>query len=139
MDLTLYHCVIQHLSEPPDLAIIQNKQPMPEDWPVVLQSIDRYRKTIESFSVTEGKNTVTCIATLPEVYDKIAALEIGNIVHLIGCETVFDDKRKAYILDVQDVFTLKEYDDLLQERKKAEEERLAWLREEGYLESSDSL
>jgi hypothetical protein len=134
MDLTLYNLLIQQLPEPPDLSIILDRHPMPEEWPVVLEKLETFRKQTRSFQVTDGKRSITCISTLPEVYERVSALELGTIVHLIGCETVFDDDRRTYVLDVQSVCTLKEYDDYLKEQHQREMERLAYLREQDYLE-----
>jgi hypothetical protein len=137
MDLSLYNFLTEHLAEPPNLSIVQEKLPIPEDWPVILSDIEIFRKQIQGFSVSDGSHQVFCISKLPELYNKVATLEVGTIIHLIGTQTLYDDVRKSYIVDVHDIFTLKEYDELLKERQRAEEERLAWLREQDYMGSYD--
>lgn len=135
MDLTLYKLITEQLPDPPDLSIIDNKQPIPEGWPVVLESFQTFRKKIQGFTVSDGKRSVFCISCLPEVYDRVAALELGTIIHLLGTETAYDDERKSYIWDVQSVYTLKEYDTHLKALQKEEMERLALQREQDFLDS----
>ncbi|MBY0404611.1 MAG: hypothetical protein K2X66_11980 [Cyanobacteria bacterium] len=132
MDTTLYQILKDQLPEPPDLSIIQQKHPMPEAWPVILKSVDLFRKKIQAFTVSDGTHSVFCQSVLPEVYDKIASLELGTIIHLVGSETVFDNESKRYVLDIHSVLTLKEYDDHLKEQARQESERLARLREQDY-------
>jgi hypothetical protein len=135
MDLTLYHLITHQLTDPPDLSIIDQKHPVPENWPVVLEGLQTFRKKILGFTVTDGKRSVYCISNLPEVYDRVASLEAGIVIHLIGAETIYDDARKSYILDIQSVLTLKEYDDHLKLLQKEEMERLARLREQDFLDT----
>lgn len=135
MDLTLYHLITHQLTDPPDLSIIDQKHPVPENWPLVLEGLQTFRKKILGFTVTDGKRSVYCISNLPEVYERVASLEAGIVIHLIGAETIYDDTRKSYILDIQSVVTLKEYDDHLKLLEKEEMERLARLREQDFLDS----
>lgn len=135
MDITFYQILKQQLTEPPDLSIIQSKHPLPENWPVLLHSIQTFRKQMNSFTISDGNKTVLCVSTLPEVYEKVTSMELGTIIHLMGADTVYDNDRRAYILDVHSVFTLKEYDDHLKFQQKKEMERLALLREQDYLEN----
>ncbi|MDX2085543.1 MAG: hypothetical protein SFZ03_09160 [Candidatus Melainabacteria bacterium] len=129
-----YDILTQQLSERPDLSVVQQRQPIPEDWPVLLHRVQWFRKQVQQFFVSDGRVSVICRSNLPDVYNKIAVLEIGTIIHLIGCETIYDGEHKCYVADVQDVFTLKEYDDRLKAIHQAEAERLARLREQGFLE-----
>lgn len=135
MDLTLYHCLLSQLPEPPDLAGLENRAPVPETWPLVLKSIETYRKQVQGFTVTDGKSTLTCRSSLAIVYEKVSLLELGQVVHLLGGMAVFDAKEEALCLTVQDIFTLKEYDEHLKEHRLAEEARVAKLREEGFFDA----
>ncbi len=134
MDFTLYNLVISQLAEKPDLSIVQNRLPVPEEWPLVVENISTYRKHLEYFQVSDGQNSAMCFTAVPELQQKIVSMEIGTILHLIGAETRFDDDRKFYVVELQDVCTLKEYDDRLKDQEKAEAERRAWLKSQGYLE-----
>jgi hypothetical protein len=125
MDLTLYRLLTQQLPDTPDLSVVQRRLPVPEEWPLVLKSFQTFRKQMKSFTVTDGTHAAICISGLPELYDKVAAMEIGTIVHLIGAETVFNDEHKGYVLDLHDVYTLKEFDDHLKRLQQAEAERMA--------------
>jgi hypothetical protein len=134
----LYEILIQQLPERPDLSVVQKRQPIPEDWPVLLTRVQLFRKQVQQFVVTDNNVTVICRSRLPEVYDKIVSMELGTIIHLIGTEITFDSERKCYIADVQNIYTLKEYDEHLKVIRQAEEERLAKLREDNFLEEFHS-
>jgi hypothetical protein len=135
MDFTLYNLLLSQLSERPDLRIVQNRQPVPEAWPLVLHSFQTFRKQIQAFTVSDGRHTATIVSRLTDVYDRVATMEVGTIIHLIGSEALFDNDRNCYVLDVQDVLTLKSYDERLKEIRQAEEERLARLEAEGYFQA----
>lgn len=134
MDLTLYNLLTQQLPDKPNVAIVQDRQPLPEAWPLVLKTIDTFRKQVLGFVVTDGQTQLYCTSSLPEVYDRVNAIELGTIIHLIGSETYFSDQQKGYCVDVQTVYTLKEYDSYMKEHQLLEQERLAKLREQDYLD-----
>ncbi|MBY0450034.1 MAG: hypothetical protein K2X01_05350 [Cyanobacteria bacterium] len=141
--LALYTILIQQLSEQPDLSIVQDRQLIPEHWPVILTEILSFRKQIQGFVVSDGKHQVVCVSSLPEVYERVSSLELGTIIHLIDPELRQDEPNRRYNIDVKDICTLKEFDERLKnqqlEAKRAEEERLAWLREQGFLDELDEL
>lgn len=134
LDLTFYNLLTQHLPEKPNLLVVQDRQPLPENWPLVLKSIDTFRKQVLGFIVTDGETDVYCTSTLPEAYNKVNSMELGTIFHLMGAETYFSDQKKQYCVDIHDVFTLKEFDDYMKIQHQQEMERLARLREQDYLE-----
>lgn len=140
--LALYQILIQQLSEQPNLAIVQDRQLIPEHWPVILTEILSFRKQIQGFVVSDGSNQVVCVSSLPEVYERVSSLELGTIIHLIDPELRQDEPNRRYNIDVKDICTLKEFDERLKnqqlEAKRAEEERLAWLKEQGFLDDNES-
>jgi len=125
MDYTLYRNLVQHLPTQPDLSLVRNGQLLPEDWPVVLEKITSHRKKVLSFTVSDGKTAITCTSDVPDLYDRIAATEIGTIIHLLGARTVFSTSHRAYIVRIEDFATLKQYDERLRTVREAEARRLA--------------
>lgn len=130
MDLSLYRILAQQLSPAPDLSIVKQGSLLPEEWPVVLDKILSYRKKVQSFTITDGRTSVICVSDVPDLYDRIAATELGTIIHLLGSRTIFSQNHKAYILQVEDFATLKQYDEHLREIREAEARRLADLHDE---------
>ena len=141
--LALYTVLIQQLSEQPNLSIVQDRQLIPEHWPVILTEILSFRKQIQGFVVSDGQHQVVCVSSLPEVYERVSSLELGTIIHLIDSELRQDEPNRRYNMDVKDICTLKEFDERLKyqqlEAKRAEEERLAWLREQGFLDENEAV
>ncbi len=137
MDLTLYNIVISQLAEAPDLSIVQNKQPIPEAWPLVVKEVSNFRKQLQHFTVFDGKATAFCFTNVPEIEARVAALEIGSIIHLIGAETRFNDEKKCYVVDFEEICTLKEYDNRMKQQVEDEKNRLIWLKEQGYIEENN--
>jgi hypothetical protein len=125
MDLSLYRLLISQLSPQPDLSIVKQGQLLPEEWPVVLERINSYRKQVQSFTVTDGKTSVTITSEVPDLYDRIAGTEIGTIIHLLGAKTVFHQSHRGYILHIEDFVTLKQYDEHMRQVREAEARRLA--------------
>lgn len=125
MDLSLYRLLISQLSLPPDLALVRQGQLLPEEWPVVLERINSYRKQIQSFTVTDGKTTVTVTSDVPDLYERIARTEIGTIIHLLGARTVFNQQTRGYVVAIEDFATLKQYDEHMRRIREAEARRLA--------------
>lgn len=136
--LQLYRLVISHLSDAPDLAIVQDRQPVPEEWPLILRETVTQRGQFQYFVVTDGVRDVQCVTHVPDLQRKVMGLEAGAIIHLIGAEIRFDDTCRAYILDVQDTCTLKEFDTRLKQRQREQAERLAWMKAQGYLDDADA-
>jgi hypothetical protein len=130
MDFSLYRLLIQQVSPPPDLSLVKQGQLLPEEWPVVLEKIITFRKKVQSFTVTDGKISVICMSDVPDLYDRIAATELGTIIHLLGARTVFNQAHRAYLLQVEDFATLKQYDEHLRTIREAEARRLADLHDE---------
>jgi hypothetical protein len=130
MDFSLYRILIQQLSPPPDLSLVKQGQLLPEEWPVVLDKIISYRKKVQSFIVTDSKTSVICTTDVPDLFDRIAATELGTIIHLLGARTVFSQAHRAYILNIEDFVTLKQYDEHLRKIREAEARRLADLHDE---------
>lgn len=129
MDLSLYRLLIQQISPPPDLAIVKQGELLPETWPVVLERISSYRKQVQHFNVTDGKTSVIVTSDVPDLYDRIAATEIGTIIHLLGAKTAFNQQHRGYIVQIEDFATLKQYDEHLREVQEAEARRQAELAE----------
>jgi len=126
MELALYRIIAQQLSPEPDLCIVkQQGQLLPEEWPVILEKITSYRKQVQSFVVSDGKPSLTCISDVPDLYDRIAATEIGTIIHLLGAKTVYNQSQRQYIVRIEDFMTLKQYDEYLTRIREAEAKRLA--------------
>jgi hypothetical protein len=134
LNLTLYQILIDQLPDKPNLSVVQERHPLPENWPVMLKSIDSFRKQVQGFVVTDGENELYCTSNLPEAYNKVNAMELGTIFHLMGPQPYFSDPRKQYCVDIHDVYTLKEFDDYMKHQQQLEMERLARLREQDYLE-----
>ncbi|MCE3234445.1 MAG: hypothetical protein K0Q50_625 [Vampirovibrio sp.] len=130
MDLSLYRILTQQLSPAPDLSLVKQGQLLPEEWPVVLDKIQSYRKKVLSFTITDGKTSVLCMSDVPDLYDRIASTEVGTIIHLLGARTVFSQSHRTYILQIEDFVTLKQYDDHLRAIREAEARRLADLHDE---------
>lgn len=126
MELTLYRILTQQLASEPDLAHIKATGDLfPEAWPVVLERITSYRKQVQSFTVTDGKTSMTCTSLVPDLYDRIAATEIGTIIHLLGAKTFYSQSQRQYNVQIEDFATLKQYDEHLREIREAEARRLA--------------
>ncbi len=130
MDLSLYRILTQQLSPAPDLSCVKQGQLLPEEWPVVLERITSYRKKVQSFTVTDGTTSVVCTSDVPDLYDRIAATELGTIIHLLGARTVFNPSSRTYALQIEDYVTLKQYDEHLRRIREAEALRLADLHDE---------
>ncbi|MBK8189554.1 MAG: hypothetical protein IPK79_03805 [Vampirovibrionales bacterium] len=137
--LQLYRLVISHLSDEPDVAIVQSRQPVPEEWPLILQETATLRGQFQHFLVSDGKRAVQCVTAVPDLQRKVMNMEAGAIIHLIGAEVRFDDATRTYILDVQDTCTLKEFDTRLKQREREQAERLAWMKAQGYLDDAAEL
>lgn len=126
MELSLYRIIAQQLSPEPDLdPIKQQGQLLPEEWPVILEKISTYRKQVQSFIVSDGKTSLTCTSDVPDLYDRIAATEIGTIIHLLGAKTVYNQSQRQYTVRIEDFMTLKQYDEHLTRIREAEAKRLA--------------
>ena len=126
MELTLYRILTQQLSPQPELANVkQQGQLLPEEWPVVLEKINTYRKQIQAFYVTDGKTSLLCTSKVPDLYDRIAATEVGTIIHLLGAKTIYNQSQRHYVVQVEDFVTLKQYDEHLRTIREAEARRLA--------------
>jgi hypothetical protein len=130
MDFSLYRILLQQVSPPPDLSLIKQGQLLPEEWPVVLEKILTFRKKVQSFTITDSKTSVICTSDVPDLYDRIAATELGTIIHLLGARTVFSQAHRTYILQIEDFVTLKQYDEHLRKIREAEARRLADLHDE---------
>jgi hypothetical protein len=130
MDLSLYRILTQQLSPTPDLSRVKQGQLLPEEWPVVLEKITSYRKKVQSFTITDGSVSVICMSEVPDLFDRIAATELGTIIHLLGARTVFSPASRTYVLQVEDFVTLKQYDEHLRQIREAEALRLADLHDE---------
>lgn len=132
-DLTLYQLLLTQLPEPPDLTCVQQRLPLPEHWPVVLKAFDMRRGAMESFTITDGKADAICLSKVPDVVSRLATMEIGTVLHILGGEIRHSDVYKTYVVDVQDICTLKEYDALLKQReretRRKTEKHQAWLEE----------
>ncbi len=137
----LYAAITQHLPEQPDLAIIQQRQPLPEQWPVMLVAIHTQRGWLTSIEVSDGAHTVHCTTTIPDVAKRLMTMESGTIVHVLGGEPRHSEAHSAYVLDIQQVCTLKEYDTLVKTRAEEDQRRAeqqqAWL-EETYGDGTDT-
>lgn len=137
MDFTattaLYQTITQHLSESPDVSIIQQRQPLPEEWPLILTAIHTQRGWLTSVEMSDGEHTVHCTTTIPDLAKRLMTMELGTIVHILGGEARFSEAHKAYVVDIQQICTLKEYDTLLKNRSEEEQRRAeqhkAWLEE----------
>lgn len=125
MDLALYRLLAQQLSPSPDLTIIQQGLPLPEEWPVVLERIETYRKQVQYFTVTDGSVSVICTSTVPDLYDRITGTELGTIIHLLGAKTFYHQQHKRYVTQIEDFATLKQYDEHLRMVQEAEARRQA--------------
>lgn len=126
MELTLYRIITQQLPSEPDLAFVkQQGQLLPEEWPVLLEKIMSYRKQVQSFVVSDGKTSLTCTSDVPDLYDRIAATEIGTIIHLLGAKSVYNQSQRQYTVRIEDFMTLKQYDEYLSRIREAEAKRLA--------------
>jgi hypothetical protein len=130
MDFTLYRLLVQQLSSRPDLSLVKQGQPMPEEWPIVLDKIATYRKQILHFTVNDGKTSIICISDMPDLYERIATIELGTIIHLLGARPVFSPQHQGYVVNVEDFVTLKQYDEHLRQIREAEARRLADLHDE---------
>lgn len=130
MDFSLYHILTQQLSPPPDLSLVKQGQLLPEEWPVVLEKISTFRKKVQFFTITDGKTPLICYSSVPDLYDRITATELGTIIHLLGARTVFDQQHRCYVLHIEDFVTLKQYDEHLRRIREAEARRLADLADE---------
>ena len=126
MELTLYRIITQQLPSEPDLAPTkQQGHLLPEEWPVLLEKITSYRKQVQSFVVSDGKTSLTCTSDVPDLYDRIAATEIGTIIHLLGAKSVYNQSQRHYSVRIEDFMTLKQYDEHLSRIREAEAKRLA--------------
>jgi hypothetical protein len=132
--LPLYQAVISHLPQAPDLSTIQQRQPLPEDWPVMLVSIHTGRGGyLETIEITDGTHTAHCTTTIPDVANRLVSLDAGTVIHILGGETRYSDQHRCYVLDIENVCTLKEYDTITKQRAAADAERAEhqrqWLEE----------
>jgi hypothetical protein len=125
MDFSLYRLLISQLAAPPDLSLVKQGQLLPEEWPVVLEKINSYRKQIQSVAVTDGRTSLTVTSDVPDLYDRLARTELGTIIHLLGARTVYSQPHRGYILRIEDFATLKQYDEHLRRVREAEARRLA--------------
>ena len=130
MDLSLYRILTQQLSPAPDLSHVKQGHLLPEEWPVVLEKITSYRKKVQSFTITDGRSSIVCTSDVPDLFDRIAATELGTIIHLLGARTVFSPASRTYTLQIEDYVTLKQYDEHLRQIREAEALRLADLHDE---------
>jgi hypothetical protein len=141
-NLALYQIITSSLAEVPDLSCIQACEPCPQSWPLLLVEIQTFRRQVLGFVVSDGKRRVFCRTSITEVYNKLAAMGEGAIIHLVGSKPVFFESQKAYGLELDNVISLKEYDDELKQQQKAEAKRLERLRqsldEEGYFAQMES-
>jgi hypothetical protein len=129
--LMLYQLLTAHLPMQPNLAEIQIPRPCPEEWPLLLSRLIYERKRVVGFYVSDAqKNEVFCRSLMVDVYDKVAALEEGAIIHLRGAAPVYVQALNAYGLDVEQVLKLKEYDEEIQERQQKQSQREARLRQQ---------
>jgi hypothetical protein len=135
---SLYQFLLEQLPEKPNLTLVQTPSPCPEPWPLLLKELRMARRQVIGFVVSDGTTQVVCKASVPEVYDKVLALDVGSIIHLRGALPVFMESEKAYGLEIESILTLKEFDDELQRLKAKEDRRKAkmqaQLRRDGYLE-----
>ncbi len=129
----MYAAITQHLPEAPNLAIVQQRQPLPEQWPVMLVAIHTQRGMLTSIEVGDGTHTAHCTTSIPDLAQRLTTMEAGAIVHVLGGEPRHSDAHGAYVLDIQQVCTLKEYDTLVKNRAKEDQRRAeqqqAWLEE----------
>jgi hypothetical protein len=130
MDLQLYRILTQQLASPPDLSRVKQGQLFLEEWPVVLEKINAYRKKIQSFTVTDGQTSLVCMSNVPDLYDRVARTELGTIIHLLGARTVFNQTTRTYTAYIEDFVTLRQYDEHLRQIREAEAVRLADLHDE---------
>jgi hypothetical protein len=126
----LYEMLVQQLPTRPNLSILQDKQPWPEEWPVIFMGMETYRKQIQGFRISDGMRTLVCKSTLPEVYQQIAVMEEGTIFHVLQADTVFDEALRGYTLNVPTVMTLRQFDHHLSQLRAAEAQRQARLAQE---------
>jgi hypothetical protein len=133
--LGLYRLLISQLDEAPDLTHVQKPAPCPEGWPLFLMGVQYERNRASGFWVAdaEGRKCM-CVASVNDVYDKIAVLGAGAIIHLKGAHPKFNAAQNAYVLDVATVLTLKEYDADLQRETRRRQKREARLQAEMALE-----
>lgn len=128
--LPLYQAVTAHLPTPPNVGIVQERQPLPEDWPVMLAAIHTGRGGyLETVEVTDGVSSVHCVTRIPDVANRLVGFEPGTMLHILGGEVRYSDAHQAYILDIEQVCTLKEYDALLKQREAQQTEQAAQQRE----------
>ena len=116
----LYQLLIQNMDNQPDLSCVQAPGPCPESWPLLLESLNTFRSSLLSFVVSDGKQRLECHSDLPETNVRVSSLELGSVIHLVGSHPVFDDASKTYRLRVDQVLTLKEYDDQLRLQREQE-------------------
>jgi hypothetical protein len=141
--MALYHILVSQLDEVPNLTEVQKPAPCPEAWPLVLKEIRYERKRTTGFIVCDlNGNQCLCTSTVSDIYDKVAQLEPGAIIHLKGAQPRFHTSTNAYCLDVDMVLTLKEYDNDYQreaKRKKKREARImAEMASEGLMSTEAS-
>lgn len=122
--------LLTQLAEKPNLAGIQDKHPLAEAWPVLLADIKTFRSQMQHFVISDGQTQTICTTTLPDVEAKIKQMELGSIIHVIGAEIKYSEAHKQYVVDVQEVCTLKEYDDRIKEQAEIQRQRQEWLKQQ---------
>lgn len=136
LDLTFYNIILSQLDDAPNLSAVQQRTPLPEHAPVVLKEVVRRRGHLEHFVITNGTHDVVCTTTVPDLQKRIMGLELGTIFHLIGAEVTYSEPHHAFILVIDNVCTLKEYDTRLKQEQAEKARRQAWLKAQGYLDDT---
>jgi hypothetical protein len=139
-----YQLVLSQCDEQPDLSLVQQPLPCPEAWPLLFKGLVMERRRAIGFDVCDGqKRNVRCTVNVPDVLNKLASLEPGAIIHLMNGQPKYDATLKAYALEVDNVATLKEYNDLLAQQQRVEAARLAQLKQqmddEGFFEQIEQV
>jgi hypothetical protein len=88
---------------------------------------------LETIEITDGTHTAHCTTTIPDVANRLVSLDAGTVIHILGGETRYSDQHRCYVLDIENVCTLKEYDTITKQRAAADAERAEhqrqWLEE----------
>jgi len=132
----LYTLLLNQLTEKPDLAAVQNRHPLAEEWPVILTHIHTYRNQMQHFTISDGTHTLICTTNIPDVESRIKQMELGSIIHIIGADIRFSETHKQYTATIQQVCTLKEYDDRIKLQQEAQRMRMEWLKQQHALEEA---
>ncbi len=130
MNQQLYNILVSQLSDKPNLADIQERHPLAETWPVILKEIKTFRNQMQHFVIDDGQSQCICTTTLPDVETKVKQMELGSIIHIVGADIRFSEANKQYIADVQEVCTLKQYDDRMKQQEEAKRQRMEWLKQQ---------